>query len=420
MTMQPVASSLHPIDAALADNAHALERAAPAVLKDLRAAVAALLDAGGWRDGPSAELSRSLGLDRSLAWKVWTLGGEAGALPSPQHVPGRAGVAKFLDAAEKAGAPADVIAQARDTFARYRELALQHAGDRASADILLGTLTPEGRERQDLSLRRGLFRGNSHVLGVQAALLYHCAAVFPGREGFFASVALVRGYFGLKTMRPGVSWVLGRSTLVQSTGPRLAPRRDTFDGDALDDNAPPLLPEFCRPTGVQVRRRVVEGRTAQDELEPRPIGREGAVDVVTGEVIRDIPIDRGPRDAVTMAVRVPAESLCFDVLLHRDAVAPDEATINCYSLVNNEFPFRDQSGIDEIPIAETLIEFGSPTDLRDLAGVAEHDALLARLISATGCRERDFRAVRFRMRFPPLPICIAIHYGARERPVVET
>lgn len=420
MTMQPVDSELLPADAALADNAHALEHAARAVLKDLRAAVASLLDAGGWRDGTSAELSRALGLDRSLAWKVWTLGGEAGELPSPQHVPGRAGVAKFLGAAEKAGAPPETIEQARTTFTRYRELALQHAGDRASADILLGTLTPEGRERQDLSLRRGLFRGNSHVLGVQAALLYNCAAIFPGRQGFFASVALVRGYFGLKTMRPGVSWVLGRSTLVQSTGPRAAPRRDTFDGHALDDNAPPLLAEFCRPAGVRVRRRVVDGRTAQDELEPRPIGREGAVDVVTGEVFRDIPVDRNPRDAVTMAVRVPAESLCFDVLLHKDAVSADEATINCYSLVNSEFPFRDKTGIDEIPVAETLVEFPSPSHLRDLDGVAQHDALLDRLIASTGCKEIDFRAVRFRMRFPPLPICIAIHYGAKQRPADNT
>lgn len=416
MTMQPVESSLVSARHAVADNAHALEDAARAVLKDLRTAVAALLNAGGWGEGTSAELSRSLGLDRSLAWKVWTLGGDAGELPSPQHVPGRSGVAKFLEAADRAGAPADAIETARITFARYRELALQHAGDRASADILLGTLTPEGRERQDLSLRRGLLRGNSHVLGVQAGMLYNLAAVFPGREGFFASVALVRGYFGVKTMRPGVSWVLGRSTLVQSSGPRAAPRRDTLDGRSLDDNAPPLLDEFCRPEGVRVRRRFVDGRTAQDELEPRPIGREGAVDVVTGEVIRDIPIDHGPRDGVTMAVRVPAESLCFDVLLHKDATSADEATVHGYSMVNTEFPFREESGIDEIPIAETLVEFERAADLRDLAGVASHDALLARVIGATGCREQDFRAVRFRMRFPPLPICIVIQYGAKQRP----
>ena len=389
-----------------------LEEAGPEALRRLRVIVAKVLDSTQWRGGSSAELSRRLGLDRSLGWKIWSLAEGSGAIPSPQHVPGRGGVRKFLEAARASGAPGTLLEQAQTAFTHFRDLSLQHGSDRATADILLGSLSSEGQRRQDMALRRGLFRGNSLVLGTQVRLLYQCSVVFPGQKGSNPSVAMVRGVYGIRTTRPGVWWVVSRSTLVQSGGPADPPRRVGLDGESIGLDAAPLLAEFCRPAHVRVRRRVVQGRTVQDELAPRPMGRAGEVDVVTGEVVTHIPADRHDRDAVTLAVRVPAEAMCFDVLLHRDAVI-GEPRAACLSLVNTEFPFEDPQGRDEIPMTEELADLGHGAGMAGLPDVPGHPTLLERVIAATGHRADAFRSFRLRMRFPPLPIVAAVTYVVR-------
>lgn len=378
----------------------------------IRSTVSHVLATSGWRGGSSAELSRLLGVDRSLGWKVWSLAEGEGIIPSPQHVPGRGGVEKFLLAASRVGAPPDLVDRAREAFAAYRRLAVEHGSDRASADIMLGTLSPEGAERQDLALRRALFRGNSRVLGTQAGMLYQCSAVFPGASGDFPSVAIVRGYYGLRTMRPGVWWVLSRSTLVQEGGPVRTPRRHALCGGPIAADASPLLDEFCRPRGVKVRRRQVQGATVQDELEPRPMGRAGEVDVVLGEVVTGIPRDAGEVDAVTMAVRVPAEAMCFDILLH-EGVFEGEPSSQCMTLVNTEFPFHDPQCRDVLPFRESLTAMGRGGEAPAIPEVPDHATLLERIAAATGHPPERFRAYRLRMRFPPVPICWAVSYVVR-------
>jgi len=113
-----------------------------------------------------------------------------------------------------------------------------------------------------------------------------------------------------------------------------------------------------------------------------------------------------------MAVRVPAESLCFDVLLHREAIE-GEPVLGCFSLVNTEFPFRDPEARDAIPIAESLSDLGSASGVAGLPDVPGHAALLERVVAATGCGAEEFRSYRIRMRFPPLPICLAVSYWVR-------
>jgi hypothetical protein len=240
-------------------------------------------------------------------------------------------------------------------------------------------------------------------------MLYQCSAVFPGPAGSFPSVALVRGYYGVRTMRPGVWWVLSRSTLIQS-GRAVESRRVTLAGRPIGAEASPLLEEFGRPGSFEVRRRVVQGVTVQDELGPRPMGKAGEVDVVLGEMVTHIPVDAAERDGVTMAVRAPAEELCFDVLLHEGATTlTPEAT--CFTMVNTEFPYQDPERRDELPLTEELADLGSAAGMACVPDVPEHASLLERLVAATGSRAEDFRAYRLRMRFPPLPICLVVTYG---------
>src|SRR5262249_32878761 len=139
-------------------------------------------------------------------------------LPSPKHVPGKAAMGIFLAAAEARGAPADKVQAARASHERLQGVIKAHAGDRASAEILLGRFTDEGRSRLEIQLRREAFRANPHVLGIKARFRHQLDIVAPAPRGFMPELARVRGYYGIQRTRADARWVLSTSFVIQTTG----------------------------------------------------------------------------------------------------------------------------------------------------------------------------------------------------------
>lgn len=383
------------------------------MLSALRRAVAAVLNGLPQPVTRPIELSNTLGLDRSLAWKLWRIAQGQGPFPAPKHIPGRSGARIFHEAAARCGAPADLLDASRSAFEAFEAIARAHASDRAALDIMLGGFTPEGRDRHELALRRQMFRGHAHVLGVQTRTLFRMAVVFPAESGYMPEVAMVSGHFGLERTRPGAAWVLGQSTLMQTSGPRESNRRTALHGGQDAARHAPLLAEFCSRPLPQVRRRKVEPWTFEDELAPGPIGRAGAVDVVLGERIAEIPAEPVSRDAVTMRVRTPSEHLCFDVLLHEKACEATPPTLKAYTLVNSNFPYVREDDRDQIPVLETLTDFGRADVAPVAPEVPRHADLMRSVLEIIGHPAERFRLYRLQMRFAPLPICLSVTYRLR-------
>lgn len=384
--------------------------AAQQALRELRRSTAELLSGLAGVDRP-VRLAERLGIDRSLAWKVWRVAQGEEAYPSPAHIPGRGGFARFVRAAEVAGAGSGQADAARAAFDALEAVLRQHAGDRASGAIMLGGLSQEGRLRQELALRRGGYRAACHFLGVHAQALYQADLLMPGPAGFRASVARLRGHFDLRRTRGDVAWVLGRTTLVTPKGPSADLKRTPLDDPGAGGlPGPPLVPAFCSVPLPGVRRVVLGGVTVEDELEPGAVGRSGSVDVVTGELFSQMRSDPAERvHAVTMAVSTPCQRLVYDVLAV-EGVAAGEMTARVHSTVHGDTPYVRHAGSHTIPAPERFVDLGPLSGAPAPVEVPRHAEMTAWLARRMNVNPGAVRVWRLSMRFPPVPSAVAASY----------
>jgi len=117
---------------------------ARAVVRSLRGAFAESLTSVGADPQDPQSLSRSLGLNRNLAWRISKIVQADDPSVALQQMPGAAGIKIFLRCIEHAGATERVLQTARDAIREYERLIRVHSGDRATLDIMGSELRPAG------------------------------------------------------------------------------------------------------------------------------------------------------------------------------------------------------------------------------------------------------------------------------------
>lgn len=389
-------------------------------LHAIRAAVSAVLSSIGGMER-AVDVATRLDLDRTLAWKIWQVGQGEGPLPSPAHIPGQQGFTLFLEAARRLCDDPAAIQRAHEAFEAFSAFTKRHAGDRAKVDSMLGGLTDQGRERLELALRRDGYRANTHFLGVSAACIYQLDVLIPPQSGQMPDVVRVRGHYGLQWIRPNVSWLLSRSTLVHEDGPTGMLSRQPV-GNESDF---PLLVDFCSSPTPTLHRRVVGGVTTEDELVNDRVGATSAIDAVTAERMTHMPGRPVESDAVTMSVMTPCERLVFDVLIPPmlDANKPD---LRVFSTLQSTYPYIRGEHFHRIPVLEDFHDLGTlgaASSLRFTPApeVPDHDRLVRWLAGRLGDQMQGSRVWRVRMKYPPVPSCLFAAYRlggaskARER-----
>jgi hypothetical protein len=385
---------------------HAFEIDATAVMRDLRRATSSVLAALP-RVERAVDVAEALHLDRSLAWKVWKVGQGEGDLPSPAHIPGRSGFERFLEGAAAAGVSRAVVDAAGAAFREFERLTAVHAGDRASADIMLSSLTGEGRLRQELARRREAFRANSHFLGVQCRTLYQADVLIPAGPRCMPNVGRLQMHIGLRRMRPNLPWIIGRSSLVFDEGPRASYRRVSLgSGVSAEDRS---IAEFSSDPAPVVVRRQADTYTVEDELAPGGVGEASAVDIALGELVSNMPRESIVTDALTMPVFTPAERLVFDVF-SVDGVVEGIPLLKVNSTVHGDTPYTRGQDYDRIPAFETFSDLGGALQASAPAEVPRYAAMASWLFSRLGVDPGRLRCHRVRMKFPPVPSRVCAHY----------
>ncbi len=397
------------------DGPGGFEADATATLRELRRATASLLASCNGIDR-AIEVSTRLGLERSLAWKVWKVAQGTSAYPSVAHIPGKQGFRRLLSAARRTGVSEDLVASAAAAYEQFERLAVAYAGDRVSAESLLGSLSAEGRKRHETSLRRDAFRANASFLGVQVAAMYQLDVLLPGERGLMPELVRVRGHFGLRRNRPNVPWILSRSTLVHAEGPSAELRRVPLvaaeprpDEELEHAPLPMIVAAFSSTPLPPVRRRLIAGVTVEDELLPGAVGQSAAVDVVTGERITPLAKRWTSSDAVTMAVNTPCENLCYEIVAP-DGLFHDSPLLRVHSTVQVEHPYLRGPDFGVIPVIEGFSDLGAAEQAPPAAEVPRHSDLIRWTLAQCGWNSGAMRLWRVRMRFPPLPSCLAASY----------
>jgi hypothetical protein len=291
-------------------------------LREAQAALTDLLAGAGLADAKPTELSRRLGVDKTLAWKVARFIEGADTSEAVRHLPGPAGIEIVLRAAAAHGVAAERVEGVREADRRLRAFVGRHAGDRRSFEAMVAPGASD--ERLILEQRRSYCRAGAAVWGVRARVQFLFLALRPSEtdDGLLDAVHL-GGLVDFERLRPDVPWIVRRlrASATDDIRKTIQMRREPLDPEAAAAHGSPIVPEYCSRPPPALRQFEAVNGWRYDELAPGPVGREGAVTCVTGEVYRSaLPYRYAPDNTVgryTLTVRTPVEFVLFDVYLHR-------------------------------------------------------------------------------------------------------
>lgn len=380
--------------------------AASAHLREAQAALTDLLDDAGLAGARPTEIGRSLGVDKTLAWKIARFVEEPDAVGAARHMPGSAGVEIVLKAASARGVEAARLDAVRGADERLRAFVRRHAGDRRSFEAMLAK---GGRDdRIESEERRALYKSGSAVWGVRAKAQFLVLALRPSEtEPGSIDVLQLSGMSGFERLRADVPWIIRRLTNRTDAGASSTGfAREPLDPSGVVGDGLALVPRFCSEPLPAIRQFRASDGTVYDELAPGPVGRHGAVHFVAGEVYRSaIPLawsDENREGRYTLAVRTPVESVVFDLLLHEGLGHFGEPSVRVYGLLEDR---PGGGGAQGSPMyePEAAQRLGSPPVLQSTR-LSGHAGVVGEALAMGGWGSLgSFRGYRAELEYPPAP-----------------
>ncbi|MFN7021056.1 MAG: hypothetical protein ACK4WH_06980 [Phycisphaerales bacterium] len=362
--------------------------------------------------GPVA-LARALGLDKVLASRVLKAIRQQDPVASIFFMPGPEPLRAMVRAADRRGSPKRAVEAAAAAVADFERLIDVQIGDRSLLDSILSAWIPDARAEFELRRKQAAFKALSQLRGVQADAVMATCVLAPSQQQGLMDVVWVHGLTGLHRVRPGVVVKIASRRMSSEPSARRAAR---LDGRTIDDDAPPLLDEFCSDPTPEVRVHRVKDSMFYT-LGGNGFGAGSAVDVMFAEVNRAElkhpsvlaaasrkPGSAGDRRGAYFFSEtvVPAKSLQFDLVVEESLFGTQEPMLRLYDTafegVADAFdPRRD---LDRLDMLESIVPLG-----RGLTGVRSgvaprYQELMHRVMREVGCDPARFTTYRCAISYP--------------------
>lgn len=394
---------------------------AKSVLHEMRTSLAALVEAVGADPAQPQEMSRRFGLDKTLTWKIARVVCGDDTLSAAAHMPGRAGLATFIDALVRAGAPAERATPVREAMDRFERLVNTHSGDRGTLEIMLGGVSDHLARKRNESFRKLSFQGNSAIWGVQARTQVSLHFVAPSAAPDTLDVGIVCGLIDFRRLRPDAPWALASRMAIADDG---TPDndRDVIPMDpALGPSDTPLLKQFCSQPLAGLREVPLQDRRIRYEFAEGPVGNTAAASCFLGWANRNqvsryrTGTDRFGEHIVSL--NTPVETVVHDLYIHRSLAFAIPPRIAVYSQMPGG-PVYPRDGRDKglISLTDEVIDLGAGPPDCTISVVPRCTQMVEFAVKRLGRELAEFHGFRFRLRYPPIPALALFRYELPERP----
>jgi len=260
--------------------------------------------------------------------------------------------------------------------------------------------------------RKLAFQGNSATFGVQTRVRFGLQILAPSSaDADLVDVAAVGGLVDFRRLRASAAWPLicisSYTGAADRGGARPEPLGD--DGDDL-----PLLRAFCSAPLPEIRA-VPEPGGVVYELAEGPVGDTAASTCVFGWWSRGLGSVRGGAVGsiaeFMLTTETPAETLVFDLLVHRDLPFRGSPSARVWSSMHGRprYPLAVHARY-ELPLSEGITDLGPKGAAAQHPLLPSYGALVETACTRAGWRPEDFRAYRLTMRFPPIPAVVTLTY----------
>jgi hypothetical protein len=396
------------------------ETDAASALLGLQRSLRAIIDALPDTPGSPTAIERSLGLDRNLAWKVHRLVSAPAPAAAASSVPGPAALLMVSDAARARGVQSQLLAELTNAERGYREMIRRHAGDRASATLMMGAQDGVSGG-PDLGLRRSAFRATSFLAGVRVRTQLSTFVVAPGSSPDFVDLVALKGFYEIERIRPGAPFVMTRpraavGNAAYATPLDYGPIEPPPAGTEL-----PLLTDFCSSPLPRFIPVTGDEGFVEDELEDRPVGKTGACTVVRATITRNLlPRFRSPGDElaeVSTRLRTPCQVVVLDKFVHEDAYGVVKPWVRVYNDLAGEAAWvGERQGGYVVPSKDAVQELGRGLEGVRTSDVPRYEALMERVMGRLGWNPRKFLAFRVTIELPLIPATVMMVHPQADRP----
>lgn len=398
-----------------------LRAEALATIQDLRSALAELLAAVGTPIRQPRDIKSALGLHQTLAWKIHRIAQGADPLADAQFIPGATGFATFLDAARARKLPLPTIAKVEQAYARFRTLVSDQSGDRASLELMLSGLEAAEAPADLRSVRRGGYRCNSAVWGMQLRMKLLCQIVGPSTSPGLLDFVIIRGLIGMRRLRPNVALPIAPISLVSEEGQAPESNRVQPLDPASVHKGLALMPQFSSNPLPDINIGKNAAGIAEYQLGATPIGgREGST-VISGERIRSAGSmfrdGTNEHGRTALAFRQPIERAVLDMWVHRDLFPHADPQASHYSEVNGvHWDEQSPAHAEVLPLVERVDHRGAGLSNAALMDVPQYRNLMDFSFAAVGWNPNDFALFRLKMDYPPISTALVMKLELPERP----
>jgi len=366
------------------------------------------------------EVSRQIGIDKNLSWKIARITGDDDALSAAALVPGPEGINILLEALRKGGVAPQELAALRHSLSLFEDMVKQHAGDRPTLQLLLDGVT--SRASLELS-RKTAFRGQSGVWGVQARVRIMTQFLMPCMEDPLAlDTVILASLIDVRRLRPLAGWPIFRfqrylgSMQSGDPGATVHERKlEPLEEPSSPEDPALIMRSWCSPHDVRVHS-VSTPMGIVHELADGPLGLTGTSTFVFGHMERravsryttETTRGKGEMGAV---VTMPIETLLFDVIAHRDLAEVASAKVQVFGNPFGNTPLDAQARKSMLlPISEGITEItGAPTRF-DTEHAHQYPELVKCVFDRIGADPADFRVFRVEMQYPPMPSTVMVSY----------
>ncbi len=377
-------------------------------VRELRGALLEIYRQAGADPERPQEVSRRLGLNKNLTWKIARVLQAEDAFEALPLLPGMAGLDLVLEATERAGADSASLQRARVAIASTEAMVETHGGDRATMDLMLDSMAATGLEKS----RKLAFRGNAGIWGVMAKARVSAQVLAPNVENpDMLDVMLIAGLQRVRRFRPIPRWPVFRLGRYEFEG-----QVNRFAAEEHEDGPWGFLPSFSRGQMPEIFVRE-EGDEVTYEVGDGPVGKTGEFGCYFGFGYRaDVPRYQTRPDEsawLAAAVSMPVETLLFDLFVHKDLPEALQAETSIYGGAWQDTPQFPPAA--KLPINDRPVHLGRGADVATpLAD--QYAAVVQRSFESAGWTHEDFHCLRLVIEHPPMPSRAVIRYLLPTRP----
>lgn len=377
----------------------------------------------GFRFRRPNDLSTELGIDPKLAWNIGRCIEETDPFAAAQFLPGPKGLKKLLDAAIRHQTPVELANAARTASDRFNNIVRLQAGTRRNFNLLMAGNSKTVRPSAALEHRRRAFEGCSYIFGVHARTIFRSCIAMPSTDPERWDFATIRGIVDFCRVRPNVAWRVTVPVSVDAdrTYHHEVNREPIDPNVSADDTILPLMLDHC--TQPVPKFRVVKGAFGRDEYEfvSDSVGVDSRITCITGEMLRrfepkyrsDVYDDL----CFSFPIRTPANTLVFDVILHRGLFDTSEALRA--ELYNDLFAggpgfYYEES--DRLPLHESVEYLGAGPEVAVTPDIPGYFEMLKLTLDRYGCKHDEYDVHRVRIEYPPITTQLLVRRPFPERP----